>query len=170
MSPRQKTKADSRDFESLAFSLGSPSTTEQQFNSEDVYRLKRDRNNVAVKKSREKSRQKTKETAEKMALLRAENVTLERKIEDLSQELADLKKELLQKVAGSKSRAAPVSQPESTKGLTPSGHSSSSINSHFSELYCETPSSDDFSGSSHYSPAVLTFGSPLSLDEDHNFF
>ncbi|ESO03478.1 hypothetical protein HELRODRAFT_127718, partial [Helobdella robusta] len=65
----------------------------------DIYRLKRVRNNMAVKKSREKSRQKTKETQDKMTILREENDELEKRIDDLSQELATLKKELLRRVS-----------------------------------------------------------------------
>jgi len=46
----------------------------------EAYRLKRDRNNLAVKKSREKTRQKTSETSEKMNALREENEQLVLKV------------------------------------------------------------------------------------------
>ena len=75
----------------------------------EVYRLKRDRNNVAVKKSREKSRQKAKESTEKMVHLRKENEELEQKVEDLSKELGFLKRALLSKVAGNKMKKNQIS-------------------------------------------------------------
>ncbi|XP_013391037.1 CCAAT/enhancer-binding protein gamma isoform X2 [Lingula anatina] len=57
----------------------------------EEYKEKRERNNVAVKKSREKSRQKSKETQEKVSGLRAENKLLEDRVEVLQQELNVLK-------------------------------------------------------------------------------
>jgi CCAAT/enhancer binding protein (C/EBP) gamma len=55
------------------------------------YKARRDRNNVAVKKSRERSRTKAKETMDQVDHLRTENAVLEQKVEILSKELSVLK-------------------------------------------------------------------------------
>ena len=55
------------------------------------YRLRRRRNNVAVRKSRDKSRKKAKDTMEKVNRLRGENEALELKVQTLSKELSVLK-------------------------------------------------------------------------------
>lgn len=55
------------------------------------YKEKRDRNNVAVKKSREKTRDKAKQTVDRVAKLREENKMLEQQVEILSKELTILK-------------------------------------------------------------------------------
>lgn len=68
---------------------------------DEAYRLKRDRNNLAVKKSREKSRQKARETGEKITQLRQENEDLEHQVKNLTNELAMLKNTLLRQVGGS---------------------------------------------------------------------
>lgn len=57
----------------------------------DEYLKRRERNNIAVKKSRERSRQKAKETIEQVNTLRAENEMLEQKVQILSKELSVLK-------------------------------------------------------------------------------
>ena len=57
----------------------------------DEYLLRRERNNIAVKKSREKSRAKAKGTVEKVAKLKAENASLEQQVTILSKELGVLK-------------------------------------------------------------------------------
>jgi len=75
-------------------SASSVSTTD-----DDDYRQKRDRNNVAVKKSREKSRQRARETAEKMDRLRRENDELEQRTVELAAELRTLKDLLLSRAA-----------------------------------------------------------------------
>ena len=54
------------------------------------YREKRDRNNVAVRKSREKSRLKRDATMERVGELRRENQQLELKIETLQKEMQTL--------------------------------------------------------------------------------
>ena len=46
----------------------------------DEYKKRRERNNVAVRKSREASRQKAKDTMEKVSRLREENKALEQKV------------------------------------------------------------------------------------------
>lgn len=68
---------------------------------DEAYRIKRDRNNLAVKKSREKSRQKARETGEKITQLRQENEDLEHQVKNLTNELAVLKNTLLRQVGGS---------------------------------------------------------------------
>lgn len=63
---------------------------EVEKNSEEYLR-RRQRNNVAVKKSREKSREKTVYTLQKVEQLKAENEQLETKISLLTKELSVLK-------------------------------------------------------------------------------
>jgi len=74
--------------------------------TDDDYRQKRDRNNVAVKKSRQKSRQRTHETAEKMERLRRENEELEQRTVELSAELRTLKDLLLARASSSARRGS----------------------------------------------------------------
>ncbi|ESO83086.1 hypothetical protein LOTGIDRAFT_134056 [Lottia gigantea] len=57
----------------------------------DEYKVRRNRNNTAVKKSRSKSRQKAKETVAKVNRLRQENDVLEQKVQILTKELSILK-------------------------------------------------------------------------------
>jgi len=57
----------------------------------EEYKEKRDRNNVAVRKSREKTREKAKETVDRVSHLREENRMLEQQVEILSKELTILK-------------------------------------------------------------------------------
>lgn len=57
----------------------------------EAYRLRRERNNLAVKKSRSKSKMKTQETLERVNKLKVENEVLEAKIKLLSKELSFLK-------------------------------------------------------------------------------
>jgi hypothetical protein len=57
----------------------------------DEYLKRRERNNIAVRKSRQLSRAKAKQTEEKVSLLREENKSLEQKIKLLSKELGVLK-------------------------------------------------------------------------------
>ena len=73
----------------------------------DEYLKRRERNNIAVKKSREKSRQKAKETMEQVKKLREENESLEQKVSILSKELVVLKDLFL-------AHAGSVSQGESS--------------------------------------------------------
>lgn len=55
------------------------------------YQARRERNNIAVRKSREKSRAKAKETMAQVDRLRKENEMLEQKVTILSKELSVLK-------------------------------------------------------------------------------
>ncbi|RUS70042.1 hypothetical protein EGW08_022191 [Elysia chlorotica] len=57
----------------------------------DEYRQRRERNNLAVRKSREASRKKAKETMDKVSKLRDENRALEQKVTILNKELMVLK-------------------------------------------------------------------------------
>lgn len=57
----------------------------------DEYLARRERNNIAVRKSREKSRAKAKETLAQVDKLRKENEMLEQKVTILSKELSVLK-------------------------------------------------------------------------------
>ncbi|XP_070576047.1 CCAAT/enhancer-binding protein epsilon-like [Ptychodera flava] len=57
----------------------------------DEYRQRRQRNNVAVRKSREKTKQKQQETQQKVSQLQEENERLQKKVELLSKELTVLK-------------------------------------------------------------------------------
>ena len=57
----------------------------------DEYQARRERNNIAVRKSREKSRAKAKETLQQVNKLRAENEVLEQKVQLLTKELSVLK-------------------------------------------------------------------------------
>jgi len=66
----------------------------------DDYRMRRERNNVAVKKSREKMRYRAKETLVKVAELKQENMELEGKVALLSKELTLLKDLLLAHASG----------------------------------------------------------------------
>jgi len=70
----------------------------------DEYRKRRDRNNVAVKLSRERSRAKAKETTEKVVRLKEENKQLEQKVQLLSKELSLLKDLFLAHAGGVPSR------------------------------------------------------------------
>uniref|UniRef100_A0A0A9WVA7 CCAAT/enhancer-binding protein gamma n=2 Tax=Lygus hesperus TaxID=30085 RepID=A0A0A9WVA7_LYGHE len=58
---------------------------------DEEYRKKRDRNNMAVKRSRVKSRMKTQETMERVDQLKRENDQLVEKINLMSKELTFLK-------------------------------------------------------------------------------
>jgi len=66
----------------------------------EEYRLRRERNNVAVKKSREKTRERALETSLKVTELKQENVELEMKVAQLSRELGLLKELLLAHARG----------------------------------------------------------------------
>lgn len=66
----------------------------------DDYVARRERNNIAVRKSREKSRQKAKETMIQVTKLRQENEMLEQKVTLLSKELSVLKDLFLSHAGG----------------------------------------------------------------------
>ena len=60
-------------------------------NTTEEYRDHRDRNNVAVRKSRTKSKSKQNETEERVHDLQAQNIALQTKVDLLSKELQVLK-------------------------------------------------------------------------------
>ncbi|KAL3860404.1 hypothetical protein ACJMK2_010529 [Sinanodonta woodiana] len=70
---------------------GKKSRMQEKGKDGEDYKKRRERNNLAVKKSREKSRQKARETVEQVHRLRAENEMLEQKVQILSKELSVLK-------------------------------------------------------------------------------
>lgn len=57
----------------------------------DEYRLRRERNNLAVRKSRDKAKMRNLETQHKVLELAAENERLQKRVEQLSRELATLR-------------------------------------------------------------------------------
>lgn len=57
----------------------------------DEYRRRRERNNIAVRKSREKAKQRSRDTERKVSELNRENDSLRKKVELLTKELAVLK-------------------------------------------------------------------------------
>ena len=61
----------------------------------EEYRLKRQRNNISVKKSREKSRQKAIMVSQKVETLKNENANLEQTINKLSKEIVIIRRLLL---------------------------------------------------------------------------
>lgn len=89
------------------------------------YQQRRERNNVAVRKSREKSRARAKLTSERVVKLRRENDELESKIGSLSKELGLLKellitragKKTLATAAGCNSKAESSSEVSSSSGI-----------------------------------------------------
>lgn len=83
----------------------------------EEYKKRRERNNVAVRKSRDKSRLKTQQTLDKINELKVENAKLEGKVQLLSKELSVLKDLFL-------SHAEELPDPSTTFGLFNSGASS----------------------------------------------
>lgn len=57
----------------------------------DIYRQQRDRNNISVRKSRAKSKQKLEQTKERIKKLRCENENLSKEMSQLTKELTILK-------------------------------------------------------------------------------
>lgn len=69
----------------------SPRKPPKQEEGSSDYLAKRSRNNEAVRRSREKARQKAQETHERVSQLKMENEMLEERIKLLSKELTFLK-------------------------------------------------------------------------------
>nr|XP_042133045.1 CCAAT/enhancer-binding protein beta [Peromyscus maniculatus bairdii] len=57
----------------------------------DEYKMRRERNNIAVRKSRDKAKMRNLETQHKVLELTAENERLQKKVEQLSRELSTLR-------------------------------------------------------------------------------
>ncbi|GIY06534.1 hypothetical protein CDAR_485871 [Caerostris darwini] len=96
MAPRNPVKRDSDDLSSDCSSDSfRKSTKPKRMHSldkdSDEYKRRRERNNLAVKKSRSKTKLKTQQTVERVNQLRQENEMLEAKIKILTKELSFLK-------------------------------------------------------------------------------
>jgi CCAAT/enhancer binding protein (C/EBP) gamma len=119
---RQLTTSDS---EGSSLDENSPKYKRRRLEKgSDEYLKRRERNNLAVKKSREKSRQKAKETMDQVDKLRKENATLEQKVTILSKELGVLKDLFL-------AHAETGSQTEcSSSGSTSNAALKSEVNDH----------------------------------------
>lgn len=90
MSPRNQPSGNSSDSNSSSSMPRGKRSALLDKDSEE-YRIHRARNNLAVKKSRTKSKLRAQETQQKVAQLRAENETLIAKIKILNKELSFLK-------------------------------------------------------------------------------
>uniref|UniRef100_A0A1A8MT56 CCAAT/enhancer-binding protein gamma n=2 Tax=Nothobranchius TaxID=28779 RepID=A0A1A8MT56_9TELE len=86
----------------------------------DEYRQRRERNNLAVKKSRMRSKQKAMDTQQRVNELKEENERLEAKIKLLSKELSVLKDLFLEHAHN---LADNVQPPVSTEGSSPAPNS-----------------------------------------------
>lgn len=96
MAPRNSLKREmedlSSDCSSDSFKKSSKSKRLNSLDKEsEEYRKRRERNNLAVKKSRSKTKLKTQQTVERVNQLREENEMLEAKIKILTKELSFLK-------------------------------------------------------------------------------
>ncbi|KAF8787229.1 CCAAT/enhancer-binding protein gamma like protein [Argiope bruennichi] len=96
MAPRNPIKRDiddlSSDCSSDSFRKSSKiKRTHSLDKDSDEYKKRRERNNLAVKKSRSKTKLKTQQTVERVNQLREENEMLEAKIKILTKELSFLK-------------------------------------------------------------------------------
>lgn len=96
MAPRNSMKREmddlSSDCSSDSFRRSGKSKRSTLLDKEsEEYRKRRERNNLAVKKSRSKTKLKTQQTVERVNQLREENEMLEAKIKILTKELSFLK-------------------------------------------------------------------------------
>lgn len=94
MAPRkqqQQPSGNSSDSNSSSSTMGRGKRSALLDKDSEEYRIHRARNNLAVKKSRTKSKQRAQETQQKVAQLRAENEALVAKIKILNKELSFLK-------------------------------------------------------------------------------
>lgn len=79
---------------SPASSIGSSSSKNKKKNvdkNSDEYRRRRERNNIAVRKSREKAKQRSRDTERRVSDLAKENDNLRKRVDTLTKELAFLK-------------------------------------------------------------------------------
>lgn len=86
-----------------------PKTPKQVDKNDPEYLEKRKRNNEAIKKSREKAKQKAEETQKRVDILRKDNKRLEDKISVLGQEMQFLK-DIFLAHAGANGKANKASQ------------------------------------------------------------
>ncbi|CAI4230183.1 unnamed protein product [Auanema sp. JU1783] len=91
MSGRKRSKAQS-------------STSSAEKEPDETYLQKRQRNNEAVNRTRQKKRQEETETTAKVEELRQENEQLERKVESLQKELTFLKEMFVAYANGNKNK------------------------------------------------------------------
>jgi len=119
MPPKPRVRTHTAAFSDSATDSCSSATA-----AEEDYRQKRDRNNIAVKKSREKSRQRSRETAEKMERLRRENAELEQRTVELSAELRTLKDLLLARAGSSSARRSAAKNEKETSSSSASSSQS----------------------------------------------
>ena len=89
----------------------------------DEYRQRRERNNLAVKKSRMRSKQKAQDTQQRVNELKEENERLEAKIKLLSKELSVLKDLFLEHAHNLADNVQPA-------GTAPDGASPAAANNH----------------------------------------
>lgn len=90
---------------------------------DEGYKAKRARNNEAVKKSREKSRQKESINSERVNELRTENLELERQVETLKRELNLLKELFVECAAGGGPRPGTSAAPDGPSSSNTGGAS-----------------------------------------------
>ena len=87
----------------------------------DEYRQRRERNNMAVKKSRLKSKQKAQDTLQRVTQLKEENERLEAKIKLLTKELSVLKDLFLEHAHSLADNVQPVGTESTTTSAENSG-------------------------------------------------
>ncbi|NXK96553.1 CEBPG protein, partial [Formicarius rufipectus] len=87
----------------------------------DEYRQRRERNNMAVKKSRLKSKQKAQDTLQRVNQLKEENERLEAKIKLLTKELSVLKDLFLEHAHNFADNVQPVGTETTTTNAESSG-------------------------------------------------
>ena len=110
MVPDSTSQDDPKDVrEAGGGKVGSGSKNKYLKDSEE-YKRRRERNNEAVRKSRQKSRQKASETEQKVSALKKENADLEQRVVLLNKELELLKDLFL-------SHASEVPDPSTTFGI-----------------------------------------------------
>lgn len=90
----------------------------------DEYRQRRERNNLAVKKSRMRSKQKAQDTQQRVNELKEENERLEAKIKLLSKELSVLKDLFLEHAHNLSENV----QPPGTDGASPASNNNNHVN------------------------------------------
>ena len=131
----------------------------------DEYLARRERNNIAVKKSREKSRAKNKGTAAKVNMLKKENMELEQQVTILSKELGVLK-DLFRMVHSTGDIGLP--------GVSGSGSNSNSatVLPPVSEVasHNEEPSYVEYAPAAVKEEEVVTTVNTDALKKDHEYF
>lgn len=122
-----------------------PKTPKQVDKNDPEYLEKRKRNNEAIKKSREKAKQKAEETQKRVDILRKDNKRLEDKINVLGQEMQFLKDIFLAHAgangeANKASQAAEVAEGIARSGVKPDDAQQSIIDELLESLSASGPS------------------------------